>query len=81
MGLGTRPGGGGGGGGGGTNCVGGLDPRYDKRIGGAVRFRPDPKGGGGGGGGGGCLAEEREAPYMKGQLYDLLNSAHFTIDY
>ena len=50
-------------------------------------------GGGGGGGGGGCtlqaqyerrggLAEEGGGvPYMKGQLYDLLNSARFTIDY
>ena len=27
----------------------------------------------GGGGGGSCLAEEGEVPYMKGQLYDLLN--------
>ena len=33
------------------------------------------------GGGGSCLAEEGEVPYMKGQLYDLLNSEHFTIDY
>ena len=34
-----------------------------------------------GGGRGSCLAEEGEVPYMKGQLYDLLNSERFTIDY
>ena len=36
------------------------------------------------GGRGSCLAEEGEVPYMKGQLYDLLNSelrALYTIDY
>ena len=32
-------------------------------------------------GGGSCLAEEGKVPYMKGQLYDLLNSERFTIDY
>ena len=46
--------------------------------GGAVHFRYNTKGGGGGGG---CLAEEGEVPYMKGQLYDLLNSVRFAIDY
>ena len=34
-----------------------------------------------GGGRGSCLAEEGEVPYMKEQLYDLLNSERFTIDY
>ena len=28
-----------------------------------------------------CLAEEGEVPYMKRQLYDLLNSERFTMDY
>ena len=31
--------------------------------------------------GGGCSAEEGEVPCTKGQHYDLLNSARFTIDY
>ena len=46
-------------------------------VGGGVHFRHDTKGGGRGS----CLAEEGEVPYMKGQLYDLLNSERFTIDY
>ena len=33
------------------------------------------------GGRGELLAEEGEVPYMKGQLYDLLNSERFTMDY
>ena len=67
-----KRGGGGGGGGGGLIMVGGLDPRYDS---GSVHFRHNTKGGGS------CLAEEGEVPCMKGQLYDLLNSERFTIDY
>ena len=63
--------------------VGGLVQRYDSGgeevyTSGTLR---KAVGGGGGGGGGGCLAEEGEVPYMKGQLYDLLNSERFTIDY
>ena len=77
--------------------VGDLDPRDDKRgvggglimVGGLVR-RYDSEGGGRctlqaqyerQGGGGSCLAEEGKVPYMKGQLYDLLNSECFTMDY
>ena len=38
-------------------------------------------GGGGWGGGSGCLADEREVHFIRGQLYYLLNSARFTIDF
>ena len=47
----------------------------------AVHFRLNTKGGGGGGGGGGLLSGRGGVPCTKGQLYDLLNSARFTIDY
>ena len=53
-------------GGGGGRCT--VQAQYKRR-------------GGGGGGGGSWLAEKGEVPYMKGQLYDLLNSERFTIDY
>ena len=49
-------------------------------VGGGVHFRHNTKGGSGGGRGS-CLAEEGEVSYMKGQLYDLLNSERFTMDY
>ena len=56
--------------------VGGLDPRYDKRgVGGRCTLQAQYERRGGGGGGGSCLAEEGEVPYMKGQLYDVLNIA------
>ena len=47
------------------------------RVGGGVHFRHNTKGGGRGS----CLAEEGDIHYMKGQLYDLLNSERFTMDY
>ena len=88
--------------------VGGLDPRYEKWVGGGggllSAFGPIQKAGGlsasgpirkAEGGrvcstlkvqferreGGGCLADEGEVHYIEGQLYYLLNSARFTIDY
>ena len=70
--------------------VGDLDPRYDKRgVGGRganYESRDTTVGVGEvytsgtilkAGGRGSCLAEEGEVPYMKGQLYDLLNSERF----
>ena len=61
--------------------IGGLVPRYDSGGGGRCTLQAQYERRGGGGGGGSCLPEEGEVPYMKGQLYDLLNSARFTIDY
>ena len=57
--------------------VGGLVQRYDSGGEGGVHFRHITKGGGGGGGE--LLSRRGEVPYMKGQLYDLLNSERFTL--
>ena len=57
--------------------VGGLVQRYDSGGGEVYTSGTLRKAGGGGS----CLAVEGEVPYMKGQLYDLLNSERFTIDY
>ena len=59
--------------------VGGLVPRYHSGGGGRCTLQAQYERQGGGGGS--CLAEEGKVPYMKGQLYDLLNREHFTIDY
>ena len=60
----------GGGGGGGLIMVGGLVPRYDSEGGGRCTLQAQYERRGGGG-----------VSYMKGQLYDLLNSERFTMDY
>ena len=73
---------GGGGGGGGANYGWGFSPAIPQWGWGEVYTSGTiGKAGGGGGGGGSCLAEEGKVPYMKGQLYDLLNRERFTIDY
>ena len=47
------------------------------RVGGGVHFRHNTKGRGEGE----LLSRRGDVPYMKGQLYELLNSERFTMDY